>query len=166
MNKIDFTDIEKQQIINKLFTRSIPDHETGCLNWIGAHDEEGRGRITLQTTLYYAYRLAFSVFIGPVPDGFLVCHSCDNGACINPEHLWLGTDYSNIHDCIEKRRTNYKSPCGEKSSNAKLTENQVKRIRKIYLEGRETMQFLANKYHVGLNTVCCIINRYTWKHLD
>lgn len=75
-----------------------------CMEWGGSKNSQGYGVVCFGGVTMRAHRLSFEVHHGQIPDGMLVCHRCDNPPCINPEHLWLGTHYSNLQDMIQKKR--------------------------------------------------------------
>lgn len=75
-----------------------------CNEWPGAKTKAGYGSLTVRGVRLYAHRLAFEEHHGPIPEGKHVLHHCDNPACINPEHLFLGGQTENMHDAIEKGR--------------------------------------------------------------
>ena len=116
----------------------------------------------------YAHRIAWQLTRGPIPDGLLVCHSCDNRACVNPEHLFLGTVRDNTQDAILKgrwdpRRLGQTGALGEKNGRARLTWNQVREIRTRYSLGNIGYQRLAKEYGIGKTTVYHIIKGEDWK---
>lgn len=82
----------------------------GCWEWHGAKKSNRYGHIKRNSHdngTIQVHRLAYMLFFGPIPEGLLVCHHCDNPSCVRPEHLFLGTDLDNVRDMIKKGRANY-----------------------------------------------------------
>jgi hypothetical protein len=131
-----------------------------CWLWTANRDNKGYGR--LDRTL--AHRLSWEIAHGPIPDGLFVCHNCpggDNPACVNPDHLFLGTQADNMKDAGLKRRL----PHGSSQHNAKLTEAAVCEIRSRYASGDSTQQELADEFGVTNGNISVIINRKSWRHV-
>lgn len=102
-----------------------------------------------------AHRLSYIAFIGPIPDGMCVLHRCDRPACINPEHLWLGTDADNMRDKCEKGR--HRCGAGESHGMAKLTDADVSAIRSKYATGNILQRELAAEFGVAQSHVSMIL---------
>ena len=78
--------------------------ENGCLEFTGACKPAGYGDLAYRGERVYSHRLAWMLTNGPIPDGLLVCHKCDNPPCGDPEHLYLGTMSDNMHDAYDRGR--------------------------------------------------------------
>lgn len=138
-----------------------------CWLWEGAILKPyGYGVFSIGQGTYRAHRIAYELFIGIIPEGLLVCHSCDNRACVNPRHLWLGTHADNTADMHSKGRGFIPSPPkGINHHKAKLTEKDVEQIKKRYAKGNIFQKDLAKEFGVRQSTIGNIITGSTWKHL-
>lgn len=143
------------------FVRKTPT----CWEWTAYIHPTGYGVLSNRRRHFIkAHRLSYEIHKGKIPTDLCVCHSCDNRWCVNPEHLWLGTRQQNTADMMMKERDWH--PHGESISWAKLTDKNVKRIRKIYTKrGFYTLQKLADTFHVRPSTIYRIIKRSSWKHV-
>lgn len=134
--------------------------ENGCIEWAKQKDTDGYGRISINNYPHMVHRVSYELYIGPIPPGVLVCHSCDNPSCFNPEHLFLGSCAENLKDMVLKGR----KPRGEKVHNSKLTENQVKEIKRRLNEG-EKVSSIVKDYPVHGRAIRLIQAGINWKHV-
>ncbi|TAF00895.1 MAG: HNH endonuclease [Oscillatoriales cyanobacterium] len=108
-----------------------------------------------------ASRLMYEAHHGQIPEGMLVCHSCDNPTCVNPEHLFLGTHKDNTQDMLRKNR----EARGDKLPQTKLTSEQVKEIKLLLAEGSLNNGKIGKLFGVTSTTIWDIKNGITWKHI-
>lgn len=80
------------------------DTETGCMNWTRSKNKGGYGNLKINGKVEIASRIAYILSYGKIPDGLFVLHKCDNRCCVNPAHLFLGTQKDNVDDMTEKGR--------------------------------------------------------------
>jgi len=106
-----------------------------------------------------SHRISYVLYRGEIPEGFIVLHSCDIPACINPDHLSLGTHDENMRDMKRKGR----QALGERVNLSKLTAPQVEEIRRRYVGGN--MNHLAKEFGVSRVAVGQIIRKQTWRHV-
>ena len=88
----------------KIEYHSMPEPNSGCWLWLSAVNRLGYGRIRWRRRDFMAHRASWLAYRGPIPKGLLVCHKCDVPSCVNPDHLWLGTQLANLADQVRKRR--------------------------------------------------------------
>lgn len=125
----------------------------GCWIWIAYTGPEGYGVFRQKAGSWLAHRLAYKINFGEFDEELKVCHSCDNPPCVNPSHLWLGTDQDNRTDSVLKGR-NFSI----------LNKFQVLEIRAKFIGGY-SLDELAIKYKVSKATISRIVNRLIWNHI-
>lgn len=151
----------REQLIER-FWRRVEKTE-GCWYWRGALDRPGYGMTGFGGTGNKAHRFSYELHYGPIPNGLLVCHKCDNPPCVNPEHLFVGTNADNIADMIAKGRAAIRK--GELHHKAKLKDADVLSIRERYSQGGMPERGLATIYGVSSSTIDDIVHYRRWKHI-
>lgn len=152
---------------DRILSKVIVD-ENGCWNWTGSKNSEGYGNIGVgsrkdgtRKTLK-AHRASYSVFVGEIPLGRDICHKCDNPSCVNPSHLFPGTEKENVADMDAKGRRGF--VLSENHPKAKLTENDVMEARTLRKQGFSYYR-LAKMYGVYRETMRQAVIGKTWKHM-
>lgn len=134
---------------------------SACILWEGPTSPNGYGHRQIGGKTVSVHRLAWEEARGPIPAGMIVRHKCDIRACINAEHLELGSHLDNMRDRNERGR----QARGESQGHALLTEAEVCAIRERYRSG-ERQTALALEYGVHQTTVSDIVRRKSWQHIS
>jgi len=133
--------------------------DNGCWNCTShSLGSTGYPRIFFNKKITPISRVYHEKYKGKIPKGHMVRHTCDNPACINPSHLLAGTHQDNVDDKVRRGR----QPRGESSGRAKLTESQVREIRKL---ANPSPTLLGRKYGVSDTTIIDIRKGKIWKHV-
>jgi len=159
---------------------TMPHMDSPCWLWT-AGTQGGYGRAWAGGKHSLAHRLAWLITNGPIPrdghNGICALHRCDTPACVNPHHLFIGTNADNVRDMLNKGRGNKARgdrhssrtkpecvPRGESASNVKLTAADVLEIRRLYANGMSQSR-LASLFGVTQAAISLIVLRRNWKHL-
>ena len=158
------------------FFKPLPEHDTlntayllakiaeqvvvsdrGCWEWRGAKSGDGYGRVEVGGRRRAIHRLVYSLCVAPLDKRVFVLHECDNPPCCRPDHLMVGTELTNLQDCVAKGR----SPGG------KLTAEQIEYIRQRAATGpRGIQRVLAKELGVSLTAITDVVRHQTHQHLS
>jgi HNH endonuclease len=160
------------------FAEKVDVEQGGCWLWLASKLPNGYGRFNWNGRSGYAHRFSWELYFGPIPDGVEVCHSCDNRACVNPCHLFLGTRKDNMRDMVAKGRGHWQrdperakeqgrrlgnSP--QRHSSAKLSKEDV-RVARYLLERGAFVPDIAACFGVHKTTISDIEHRRKWKNVS
>ena len=148
------------------FWALISKTEGGCWLWVGGKTRGGYGLFEKAAGVKRvpAHRYAWELLRGPIPEGLWVLHDCpggDNPACVNPDHLFVGTQADNEADKVRKGRT----AKGERQGSAKLTVDKVREMRHGRAEG-ESLNSLARRFRTSKKQVLNVVQRKHWRHVE
>lgn len=163
----------KQLSASEMFERNVLRGSADeCWTVRGEKNSQGYRRIRLSVgrprrrKWVLAHRLSYELAHGTIPDGMNVCHRCDNRECVNPAHLFLGSQADNIQDAIAKGRFVVNGgQRGESNGASKLTEDQVQEMRILHEQDGVRCSLLATKYGVSSQMVYQIVRRKRWTHV-
>jgi hypothetical protein len=146
-------------ILENRFWAKVQKTET-CWLWLAAVNKKklGYGLIKVDGKMLTANRVAWVLTRGPIPDGMCVLHHCDNSTCVNPDHLFLGSQIDNIKDMWQKRRGRH----GSAHPNARLMEQDVREVKMKWLFGM-TQAALAREFDVSRRTIQRILIGTSWE---
>lgn len=141
--------------------------EDECWEWKASKIKNGYGRIGVGGKLKLAHRVSWEMANGAIPDnnnyhGTCILHKCDNPSCVNPNHLFTGTQKDNINDAVNKGRAERIKSKGEANISAKLTYKNARQIREVYNMGVASYRVLAIMYGVTRSTIAKIVTNKTW----
>jgi len=141
------------------FKKIILDSRSGCFLWTGKRDRKGYGR-----TYYHgeirAHRIAWILNYGQIPNGLHVLHKCDNPSCVNPKHLYLGTNKDNVWDKVNRGRLVIPDNKGESNGQAILKLSQVMQIKKA---PKGIIAKLAKSFGISQSTAYAIRANQRWR---
>ncbi len=134
-----------------------------CWEFKGKLFSNGYGDFRMNAVSTMAHRVSYFIANGELPDDLVVCHHCDNRRCVNPQHLFIGTQVDNMQDMMQKGRN--KPARGEKGGKSKLTDNDVRSIRQLAISGMFHRE-IAAKFGVSTKQITVIVNRIQWSHIE
>lgn len=155
----------EEEAIEKFWDRVDVRSKKECWLWQGSLDGKGRYGVThFRRKQDGAHRVAYILTYGEIPAGLDVMHVvCDTPACCNPYHLRAGTRKENMDDMIEKDRDGW--TCGVDRPGAKLNDDMVREIRKLYKTKAMTQKEMAKKFNISDTAIWSVIHHITWCHV-
>lgn len=140
----------------KRFRKHVQIMSNGCHEWQSTIKKDGYGQFWYKGKPCKAHKVAYELCKGEVPKGLLVLHKCDNRKCVNPDHLYVGTQKDNVRDMFER---------GRWVGNSKLNAEKVREIRLLWSQKNFSQTELAQKFGVKQPAIWKIISYRTWKHV-
>lgn len=142
--------------------------EDECWEWRASKNNKGYGNFYVsignsKDDHWLAHRMSYKLSYEGFDKSLCVLHKCDNPPCVNPKHLWQGTNYDNVQDKLNKGRM--RDMKGENNSGNKLTESKVKEIRELYATGNYTYEDLGKMFDVHYSTIGYVNNGRLWSHV-
>ena len=135
---------------------------SGCMIYMGPLAPNGYAKVRGHGKPEWIHRLTYKQHVGAIPTGLQVLHRCDIPTCVNPAHLFLGTQKDNIQDMLKKGRNNSKNaPKGIAHHRAKLNDDKVREIRTSPLSAKH----FAAKYNVDITLIWLVRSRKIWRHV-
>lgn len=156
-NSFIYNDIIKNKIL-----KHVKINEKGCWEWQKSKHKQGYGHCGFKGKVMLAHRVSWMVFKGEIPVSILVLHKCDNPTCVNPDHLFLGTDKDNVQDSILKNRFNRSK--GEKHYLANHSEEKVQLAKNLKSKGLKYKE-ISKLTGIPVGSLSGIINSTAWKHV-
>lgn len=150
--------------IDDVLARAVPEPNSGCWLWERGRQTTGYGcwPVPVRQGYILAHRVAFEVGHRINPEGMMVCHRCDVPSCVNPDHLFLGTQADNMRDCANKGRVRTPLYRGEDHPQAKFTEADIRAIR----DDNRTLMVIAGDYAASKTHISEIKRRLVWRHIE
>jgi DNA-binding XRE family transcriptional regulator len=157
---------QDRKALTELFWRAVDIRsEDECWLWQNAIDEDGYGRANWYTVrgkrVRIAHRIAYEIFYKVEPGELQVCHKCDNPPCVNPHHLFLGTNKDNHADKKAKGR----APKGGRNWSSAFYDKHIPEVRRLRFEEKLTNKQIAQRYGVSESTISHICTGRSWKHV-
>ena len=158
---IDPKDQQMPSVEERFWSRVDKKSRDGCWEWTAGKDDHGYGKLSNGKGRHVkTHRYSWALHNGPIKKGLCILHKCDNPPCVNPEHLFAGTQLENIADMVSKSR----HQIGSRNSRAVLTESKV-RIIKSRLDKGHKQQEIADAMGVARSLISLIKSGKRWGHV-
>ena len=162
MSKFHNAPNRSKPVLDAFHEKYKVDPKTGCWNWTASLMQTGYGQFNPRNgKIVTAHRFSYQTHKGEIPKGMFVCHTCDNRACVNPDHLWIGTNAENLKDMREKGRAVYSPQRGEDNHSSKIS---AKDAEFIFLSC-EKQSVLAEKFNLTQAAISAIQTGKNWRNV-
>jgi len=153
---------KKRDISERFWEKVNIKNENDCWEWrASTRHGFGYGQFSFNGYPEFAHRVSWIIKYGDIPNNTVICHACDNPLCVNPLHLFLGNQLTNIKDMMSKSRDAF---VGERNPNAKLNEKMVREAIRLRDNGN-SFTSISRVFNVSRQTITDAIKRKTWKHI-
>lgn len=149
------------KVIERFWKYSTRLSDEECWEWTRSKSDRGYGQIRVGRKMVVASRFSYQLHFGEFQEDLFVCHKCDNRACVNPGHLFLGTQKANMEDAVSKNRHAF----GTRNGQAKLTNESVLEICILYLTGKWSTYKIAKHIGISQSVVKGVLSGTAWQHL-
>lgn len=156
---INLSDLSPNHI-RRFWKRVNKSGPNGCWIWTGARNSLGYGAIMIKRKHWLSHRISYALLCGSPDPKLMLCHHCDNKACVNPSHMFLGTSKDNLADAAKKGRT----ARGQRHSMHKLNENEVLNIRELSSCGKSAID-ISKLFNISYTHAWSITKRKVWRWL-
>ena len=134
------------------FETKVKKSDDGCHTWLASRGTAGYGQFKLYDATIGAHRAAYMLYIGPIPEGLYVCHECDNKLCVNPEHLFVGTQKDNMRDMDRKGR---RTVVSRATGYGRINDKDIAAVKFLhpFLSNRAISRTMGNLSHTTVNRI-------------
>lgn len=158
---LDLTGLVEEKFADRFWSKVDPTGD--CWLWTARTTPQGYGQFFVRRGQYYgAHAVSHTLVHGPIPPGGVICHRCDNPPCVNPDHLFLGSQSDNALDMFAKGRASRTH--GTARLNARLDDDAVREIREAH-PYHGLIRDLAARFGVSCTTVRKVRNGQKWRHV-
>lgn len=145
---------------DRFYSKFKINEDNGCWEWMATKFPNGYGCFKLNRKSVGAHRVSYEIHNGKINKNMVICHHCDNPSCVNPEHLFVGTQKENLLD----RKLKGRSVEGNKNGRCKLSDKDILAIKRLLAE-KIDQRDIAKSYGVAQTTISAINLNKSWSHI-